>query len=84
MKICELSARKVYFDADEFALLAEFYNSEANNAEAESIIEEGLTMHPGSSELMILKAKTACPFGKLKQHLVLLDICPTIMIWMFH
>jgi tetratricopeptide (TPR) repeat protein len=58
--------KKVYFDADEFALLAEFYNSEANNAEAESIIEEGLTMHPGSSELMILKAKQLVRSGKFK------------------
>ena len=27
--------RNIYFDADEFALLAEFYNAEGDNEEAE-------------------------------------------------
>lgn len=49
--------RNVYFDADEFALLAEHYNEEENNEEAERLIEEGLKMHPGNADLMLLKAK---------------------------
>ena len=49
--------RKIYFDADEFAMLAEYYNAEGDNEEAEELINEGLKMHPGSSELMLMKAK---------------------------
>lgn len=50
--------RNIYFDADEFALLAEYYNAEGDNDEAEQLIREGLRMHPGSSALMLLRAKT--------------------------
>lgn len=50
--------KKMYFDADEFALLAEYYNTEGNNEEADLLIEEGLKMHPGNSELMLLRAKS--------------------------
>ena len=49
--------RKIYFDADEFAMLAEYYNAEGDNEEAEDLINEGLKMHPGSPELMLMKAK---------------------------
>ncbi|MDR0422039.1 MAG: tetratricopeptide repeat protein [Proteiniphilum sp.] len=49
--------RKIYFDADEFAALAEYYNAEGDTHEAEKLIREGLEMHPGSSELMLLKAR---------------------------
>ncbi len=50
--------KNIYFDADEFALLAEYYNAEGDNDEAEQLIREGLGMHPGSSALMLLRAKT--------------------------
>ena len=50
--------KNIYFDADEFALLAEYYNAEGDNDEAEQLIREGLRMHPGSSALMLLRAKT--------------------------
>lgn len=50
--------KKMYFDADEFALLAEYYNAGGDNEEAEDLIAEGLKMHPGSPELMLLKVKT--------------------------
>jgi tetratricopeptide (TPR) repeat protein len=50
--------KKNYFDADEFALLAEYYNAGGDNEEAEELISEGLAMHPGSSVLMLLKAKS--------------------------
>ncbi|MDO5666088.1 MAG: tetratricopeptide repeat protein [Bacteroidia bacterium] len=54
----QLFGKKIYFDADEFAMLADYYNSLGDNKEAEDIINEGLIMHPASPELMILKAKT--------------------------
>lgn len=50
--------KKMYFDADEFALLAEYYNAEGDNKEAEQLIGEGLKIHPGSPELMLLQVKT--------------------------
>ena len=49
--------KNIYFDADEFAMLADYYNDFGDTSEAEHIVEIGLGMHPGSSELMIVKAK---------------------------
>ena len=49
--------KSIYFDADEFAMLADYYNDFGDTSEAEYIVESGLGMHPGSSELMIIKAK---------------------------
>ncbi len=49
--------KNIYFDADEFAMLADYYNDFGDTSEAEYIVETGLGMHPGSSELMIIKAK---------------------------
>lgn len=49
--------KNIYLDADEFALLAEYYSSGGDNEEAELLIEEGLKIHPGSSILMLAKAK---------------------------
>lgn len=52
-----LLGRKMYFDADEFALLADHYRMDGNNDEADELITEGLTMHPGSPDLLLLKIK---------------------------
>ncbi|MDR2815875.1 MAG: tetratricopeptide repeat protein, partial [Proteiniphilum sp.] len=49
--------KKIYFDADEFAVLAEYYNTEGDSEEAEKLINEGLGMHPGNPELMLMRAK---------------------------
>lgn len=49
--------KKMYFDADEFALLADYYSAGGDNEEAEILIDEGLIMHPGSPELMLIKVK---------------------------
>ena len=49
--------KNIYFDADEFAMLVEYYSSEGDNDEAEILIEEGLKIHPGSALLMLAKAK---------------------------
>ncbi|MDD3189576.1 MAG: tetratricopeptide repeat protein [Fermentimonas sp.] len=61
--------KNIYFDADEFALLADFYHSEGDVLEAELLIEQGLKMHPGSTELMTLKAKQLVLAGKYKEAL---------------
>lgn len=49
--------KKMYLDADEFANLADYYHSIGDNDEAELLIGEGLEMHPGSSELMLMRGK---------------------------
>jgi len=59
----------MYFDADEFALLAEYYNAEGNNEEADDIIAEGLKMHPGNAELMLLKVKSLVFAGMYEEAL---------------
>ena len=41
--------KAMYFDADEFASLADYYNSEGDSEEAEQLIDEGLKMHPGAT-----------------------------------
>ena len=49
--------KSMYFDPDEFAILANYYNDFGDVSEAEHIAESGLKMHPGSNQLMIVKAK---------------------------
>ena len=49
--------KSMYFDPDEFAILANYYNDFGDVSEAEYIVENGLKMHPGSNQLMIVKAK---------------------------
>ncbi len=61
--------KKIYFDADEFVLLAEYYNSGGSFEEAEQLIHEGLIMHPGSSSLMTMKAKMLIYSAKYEEAL---------------
>ena len=61
--------KKIYFDADEFVILAEYYSGEGDSEEAEHLVEEGLAMHPGSSELMSYKAKTLIYSAKYEEAL---------------
>ena len=49
--------KSVYFDPDDFAVLAEYYDNFGDTDEAKHIAEIGLNMHPGSTQLMIVKAK---------------------------
>jgi len=49
--------KKIYLDADEFVLLAQYYVELGDYNEAEHVIDEGLKMHPGNSELMLQYAK---------------------------
>ncbi len=49
--------KSMYLDPDEFAMLADYYNDFGDISEAEYIIEIALQMHPGSTQLMIIKAK---------------------------
>ncbi|MDD3901454.1 MAG: hypothetical protein PHX22_09550 [Dysgonamonadaceae bacterium] len=49
--------KKMYLDADEFSMLIEYYFSIGDLEEADNLTKEGLAMHPGSQQLMLIKAK---------------------------
>lgn len=46
----------VYFDADQFVLIAEYYGMYEDYGKSFEAIEYALNIHPGNSELLILKA----------------------------
>lgn len=50
--------KKMYLDADEFANLADYYHTIGDTEEADFLITEGLEIHPGNSELMLMKGKS--------------------------
>ena len=52
-----LTGTKIYFDADEFALLADYYFSLDDYTFADNIVDDGLKIHPGNPALIVLKAK---------------------------
>ncbi len=49
--------KKFYFDADEFAIIANYYIKENDTLEAERVVDIGLGIHSNSFELMMVKAK---------------------------
>ena len=49
--------KTLYFDADEFVMIANHYKRKKEASEAERVVNLGLGIHPHSSELMITKAK---------------------------
>ena len=51
------SGKKIYFDPEEFALLAEHYNAVGDDEKSINLIEEGLAIHPTNPDLMLLRAK---------------------------
>lgn len=68
--------KTIYFDADEFAVLADYYNAEGDDEQAAQIIEEGLQMHPASPELMVMKAKTLVYTEKYSEALEYIENIP--------
>ena len=54
----QLLGKTVYFDADEFVMLADYFFESGDNEQAEEIVDEALKMHPSNIQLMILKAKS--------------------------
>lgn len=49
--------KNLFFDADEFDMIAKHYIKKKDIAEAERVVNVGLGIHPHSTELMITKAK---------------------------
>ncbi len=68
-----ISGKKIYFDADEFAMLTEYYMSMDDNMLANEIIEEGLKIHPGNTALTVLKAKVLVDMDLYEEALMYLD-----------
>lgn len=56
-ELMRYEGKSVYFDPDDFAVLADYYNDFGDISEAEYIIDIALGMHPGSTLLMVVKAK---------------------------
>ena len=56
-ELMRYEGKSIYFDPDDFAILADYYNDFGDISEAEYIIKIGLDMHPGSTQLMVVKAK---------------------------
>ena len=59
--------KSVYFDPDDFAALADYYNDYGDISEAEYIIDIALGMHPGSTLLMVVKAKILVASAKYQE-----------------
>lgn len=68
------SGKSIYFDADEFGDLAEYYDSQEDTDIAKEIIEAGLSIHPGSTSLLLKKARFAIYEGDYLDALDILDI----------
>lgn len=52
-----VSGKSIYFDADEFDELAEYYESFEDFETASDIVESGLEMHPGNHSLLLKTGK---------------------------
>lgn len=66
-ELMRYEGKSVYFDPDDFAILADYYNDFGDISEAEYIIDIALEMHPGSTELMVVKAKVLVASGKYQE-----------------
>lgn len=61
--------KKFYFDADEFAMIANYYIKNKDTSEGERVVNIGLSMHPFSSELMKVKSKALVASKKYEEAL---------------
>lgn len=59
--------KNFYFDADEFEMIANHFIKEKVTLEAESVVNIGLSMHPNSKELMIIKGKVLVSSKKYEE-----------------
>ncbi|MFV0330682.1 MAG: tetratricopeptide repeat protein [Dysgonomonas sp.] len=67
------SGKNIYFDADEFGDLAEYYDSQDEIDIAREIVDTGLSIHPGNNSLVIKKAKFAVYDGEYSFALRILE-----------
>ncbi|MDR1783561.1 MAG: hypothetical protein LBR13_04800 [Dysgonamonadaceae bacterium] len=50
--------KNIYFDADEFAALADYFHTIDKHDEADEIVRQGLIIHPENQELLVLQVKS--------------------------
>ena len=67
------SGKSIYFDAEEFDELAEYYDMLDDIDTAKKIVEDGLKIHPGNQSLLIKSAKFIVYSGEYKQALEYLN-----------
>ncbi|NDV77923.1 tetratricopeptide repeat protein [Dysgonomonas sp. 511] len=72
-KQAQASGRNVYFDADEFIDLIDYFDREEDLDTARIIINMGLGIHPGSTPLLIKKGRLYVYEGDYAAALALLD-----------
>lgn len=58
--------RRDYFDPEQLTDIAEYYATRNREEDAERVIEYALTMHPGSTDPLIFRARTYMLRGDLK------------------
>ena len=66
------SGKAVYFDADEFDVLAEYYDAQNDVTTAREIVEDGLKIHPESASLRIKQTKFLVYDGEYAKALAML------------
>ena len=60
------NGEKSYFDPEQLTDIAEYYATRNREQDAEQVIEYALTMHPGSTDPLIFRARTYMLRGDLK------------------
>lgn len=60
------NGEKSYFDPEQLTDIAEYYATRNREKDAEQVIEYALTMHPGSTDPLIFRARTYMLRGDLK------------------
>ena len=66
-ELMRYEGKSIYFDPDDFAALADYYNDFGDISEAEYIVELGLGMHPRNSQLMVVKSKILVASAKYQE-----------------
>ena len=72
-KQAQASGRNVYFDADEFIDLIDYFDREEDLDSARVLIDMGLGIHPGSTPLLTKKGRLLVYEGSYDSALALLD-----------
>lgn len=67
------TGKSLYFDADEFGELADYYDSQEDIDTAREIVESGLRIHPSSLTLLVKKARFQIYDGDYEDALSILN-----------
>ncbi|MFR9165415.1 MAG: tetratricopeptide repeat protein [Dysgonomonas sp.] len=67
------SGKSVYFDAEDFDEIADYYDMADEPDKAESVIDQALNIHPGNHILILKKIKLIAYKGEYQEALSLID-----------